>query len=76
VFPALANASAKFSNYLDQVIRAHQQGYESRESVEVYGDIRASSVTIRICHLPSTRERTRGVYEAYTLVIYSQAGTN
>jgi hypothetical protein len=34
-----SNCLAPFANHLDQVIRMHQQGYESRESVEVFGDI-------------------------------------
>jgi hypothetical protein len=34
-----SNCLAPFANHLDQVIRMHEQGYESRESVDVYGDI-------------------------------------
>lgn len=34
-----SNCLAPFANHLDQVIRMHQQGYESSENVEIYGDI-------------------------------------
>ena len=40
-----SNNFAPFANHLDQVIRMYQQGYESSDNVQVYGDICMAIVT-------------------------------